>query len=181
MKAITPDTTVAALLEGWPELESELIAAAPAMANLRNPVLRKAVAESATLSRVAGLAGIEACDLVKRLRDVAGLPDGSQEIAAGAPEWAREDRVRFDIDADSMLSRGVHPIGTVRDSAMQLQSGDVLRLKSGFRPQPLIEAMQRAGLEVWCGESAPGRFVTLMTRPEGSSLGPLPSGCGPGC
>lgn len=179
MIAITPDTTVAALLESWPGLEEELLAAAPAMASLRNPVLRQAVAESATISRVAEVAGVEACDLVKRLREAAGLPDGSHEIAAGAPEWAREDRVRFDIDADSMLARGIHPIGTVRESALQLQPGDVLRLKSGFRPQPLLEAMQRAGLEVWCGEASPGRFVTLMTRREGG-LGPLPSNCG-GC
>jgi hypothetical protein len=181
MTTITPETTVAALLDSWPELESELLATAPVMGSLRNPVLRKAVAESATLARVAELAAIPAPDLVKRLRDAAGLRDSGTDarVLPAAPDWALESRVRFDIDADAMLATGVHPIGTVRNSAMELQAGDVLRLRSGFRPQPLIEAMQRAGLEVWCGEAAPGRFVTLMRRTTGGDLGPLPSSCGP--
>jgi hypothetical protein len=148
------------------------------LAGLRNPVLRQAVGNSTTLGRVAELTGIEPCDLVKRLRESAGLPDDSEEIATGAPVWARASRVRFSIDADSMLTRGIHPIGTVRESAIQLQPGDVLRLTSGFRPQPLIEAMQRAGLDVWCAETSPGHFVTLMTRTAGSTLGPLPGHCG---
>ena len=157
---IAPDTTVAALLAAYPGLENELVAAAPAMARLKNPVLRAAFAESATVAKIAEMAGLDACDLVKRLRSMAGLGD---EAVAGAPAWVDESRIRFDIDAGAMLEQGVHPIGRVRESAAQLGPGELLRLISPFRPDPLLEAMRRSGMEVWCGEVSPGRFATFMT------------------
>jgi hypothetical protein len=160
---IAPDTTVAALLAEFPDLEAELVAVSPAMAKLQNPVLRAAVAESATVAKVAEMSGIDACDLVKRLRTAAGLPETAGSSVSGAPEWVQEDRIRFDIDAGAMLEQGVHPIGKVRESATQLAPGELLRLVSPFRPEPLLEAMRRSGLEVWCGEIAPGRFATFMT------------------
>ena len=157
---IAPDTTVASLLAEYPALEEELIAVSPAMARLKNPVLRTAVAESATIAKIAEMASIDACMLVKRLRTAAGL---NEEAVAGAPSWVDETRIRFDIDAGAMLERGVHPIGKVRESAAQLGPGELLRLISPFRPDPLLEAMRRSGMEVWCGEVSPGRFATFMT------------------
>lgn len=158
---IAPDTTVAALLAEFPALEDELANVAPAMARLKNPVLRAAIAESATVAKVAEMGGVDACDLVKRLRSAAGLPD--QAGFPGAPGWINESRIRFDIDAGAMLEQGVHPIGRVRESAAQLAPGELLRLVSPFRPEPLLEAMRRAGMEVWCGEISPGRFATFIT------------------
>jgi hypothetical protein len=162
---IAPDTTVAALLAEYPSLEEHLVSAAPAMARLKNPVLRAAVAESATLAKVAEMGGIDACDLVKQLRAAAGVPEVTGWSVPGAPDWVDENRIRFDIDAGAMLESGIHPIGKVRDSAAQLGSGEVLRLVSPFRPDPLHEAMRRTGMEVWCGEVSPGRFATFM-RPQ---------------
>ena len=169
---IAPDTTVAALLSEFPNLEQELVSVAPVMARLKNPVLRAAVAESATVAKVAEMGGVEACDLVKRLRSIAGLPEDSGLAETGAPEWAREDRIRFEVDAGAMLEKGVHPIGEVRASAAQLGAGEVLRLVSPFRPEPLIEAMRRSGMEVWCAEVSPGRFATFLTPAEEIRLKP---------
>jgi hypothetical protein len=52
------------------------------------------------------------------------------------------------IDADAMLERGVHPIGKIREAMGALGPGKVVVLRSSFRPEPLIEAMRRAGAAV---------------------------------
>jgi hypothetical protein len=165
---INPETKVGALLEAYPGIEEQLIAMAPEFARLKNPVLRKTVARVATLEQAAKVGGIPVRDLVRRLREAVGQEAGEVAAAAAAPvngkppAWLREERVRFEIDADSMLKTGEHPIGKVRECVARLEAGEVVRLTSSFRPEPLLEVMRRGGNEVYSAETSPGRHVTYI-------------------
>ena len=166
---INPETKVGALLETYPGIEDQLIAWAPAFAKLKNPVLRKTVARVATLGQAAKIGGIPVRDLVRKLREAVGQEAGEVTAAEAPangkpPAWVREDRVRFQIDADSMLETGEHPIGKVRECVARLETGEMLRLTSSFRPEPLIEMMRRGALEVYSAEKSPGRHVTYILR-----------------
>jgi hypothetical protein len=169
---IHPQTKVGALLEAYPGVEEALIAAVPAFARLRNPILRRTVAKVATLEQAAKIGGIPVDDLVSRLRNTAGQ---SAEQATGgaavsiqdvatAPAWIREDRVRYEIDADAMLEHGVHPIGKVRECVAELEAGEIVRLTSSFRPEPLIDLFARGGQPVYSIQTTPGRHVTYIGR-----------------
>jgi hypothetical protein len=151
---IGPETTVGAMLEVYPELESVLVEMAPAFAKLRNPVVRRTVAKVATLEQAAKIGGISLQAMILRLRNVTGhsAPDlpvlqPSQE-ARDDSSWLTAYRVIEEIDADAMLERGVHPIGRIREAAGALGPGEVVVLRSSFRPQPLIETLRRAGVAV---------------------------------
>ena len=149
--AITPETTIGALLEAYPAVESVLIDMAPAFARLRNPVVRRTVAKVATLEQAAKIGGVSLQAMILRLRDVTG--QGGQDTpvvdarpdAAADSSWLVAGRVVEEIDADAMLERGVHPIGKVREAVAALAPGEVVVLRSSFRPQPLIELLRRAG------------------------------------
>lgn len=166
---ITPETKVGALLEAYPAVEDRLIEWVPAFARLKNPILRKTVAKVATLEQAARVGGVGVRELVRKLREATGQPD-LEILADGAPEdaappaWLREDRVCFEIDADAMLSGGVHPIGKVRQCAAELAPGEMVRLSSGFRPVPLIETMRRGGFAVYSAEIEPGKHTTYICR-----------------
>ena len=69
---ISPETTVGAMLDAYPELESVLVEMAPAFAKLRNPVVRRTVAKVATLEQAARIGGISLPALILRLRNVRG-------------------------------------------------------------------------------------------------------------
>lgn len=169
---ITPETKVGALLEAYPGIEDKLSAWVPAFAKLKNPVLRKTVTKVVTLDQAAQIAGIETRELVRRLLNEVGQPcggacghgDDEVYVAEETPAWVNEGRVRFEIDADSMLAMGVHPIGRVRESAAQLQPGELVCLTSGFRPVPLIDTMRKGGLAVYSEEISPGRHATYFAR-----------------
>lgn len=174
---ITPATKVGALLDAYPGVEEVLMRLAPAFAQLKNPVLRKAVAKTATLDQVANTSRINVRDLVLQLREAAGqggaepsaeaaaVPAGAdEEPNGGAPVWLHKERIRETIDATGMLARGVHPLGAVREAATALGAGEIVALTSGFRPQPLMDAMALAGLAVHSEESTPGSHVTYFCR-----------------
>jgi hypothetical protein len=149
-----------------------LISWVPAFARLRNPILRKTVAKVATLEQAARIGGVSVRDLVRKLREATGqpgleildAPGGSADAFAETPAWLKEGLVRFTIDADSMLEHGEHPIGKVRQSVAALAQGEIVRLTSSFRPEPLIDTMRRGGLAVYATESPPGRHVTYFSR-----------------
>jgi hypothetical protein len=169
---ITPATKVADLLQSWPELEEVLIAQAPAFRRLKNPVLRRTVARVATLEQAAGVGGVPVRELVATLRRAAGIeadaPDGgSPEGAAepqAPPEWLDPARVVETVDADALLDAGQVPLTLVNEKARALGPGEILRLDSGFRPVPLVEALGKQGCRSFVREAAPGRFETFVTR-----------------
>ena len=151
---IGPETTVGALLENYPEAEGVLIEMAPAFAKLRNPVIRRTVARIATLEQAAKIGGVSLQAMIRKLRDVTGqaTPDlpvpEPQQDGGGDASWLTTGRIVEELDADAMLERGVHPIGKIREVVGVLGPGEVVLLRSSFRPQPLIETLRRAGAVV---------------------------------
>ena len=179
--AITPATKVADLIESWPELEEVLIAQAPAFRRLRNPVLRRTVARVATLEQAAGVAGVPVRDLVAALRRAAGMEDapagetGTSVSGPGPgarPEWLENARVTEALDADALLEAGEVPLTRVNVRARALGPGEILRIDSGFRPVPLVEALGRQGYRSFVHEAAPGRFETFVAGWPGGEPGP---------
>lgn len=167
--AITPATRVAELLDSWPELEELLIAQAPAFRRLRNPVLRRTVARVATLEQAAGVGGVSVRELVAALRRAAGLDEGA-DLPAGkqaetppeSPAWLDPSRVVETIDADALLDRGEVPLPCVNAKARALAPAELLRVVSGFRPAPLLEALAKQGFHCFVRETTPGRFETFV-------------------
>ncbi len=159
---ITAETKLSAMLETYPAVSEALLSMVPPLALLQNPVLRQAVIETTTLEQAAQLAGLDVRDLVTKLRKAAGETDAPAD--PDAPAWLATGVVRLTIDAAAMLATGVHPIGKVRESAAALRPGEVVRLTSPFRPEPLIETMRRAGFAVYSAETAPGNHLTSIAR-----------------
>jgi hypothetical protein len=175
---ITPETKVAQLLEAYPELEQVLIDAAPAFSKLRNPVLRRTIARVTTLERAAAVANISVRDLVLRLREAAGLTDDDTDLSPdrattadddGPAPWVDPARVRWTVDADSLLESGQEPISEVLTRSNSLKRDDLGVIRSSFRPAPLIELLEKQ------------RFRTAVVRSGDSFatfIGLLPTGAG---
>jgi hypothetical protein len=164
---------VADLLDSWPELEETLVAQAPAFRRLKNPVLRRTVARVATLEQAAGVGGVAVRDLVAALRRAAGIEgDVAPGDAAGDPAsppespagWLDPARVAATLDADALLDAGQVPLGLVNEKANTLAPGEILRVDSGFRPVPLVEALAKQGFRTFVRQISPGRFETFVAR-----------------
>lgn len=172
---ITPATKVADLLESWPELEEVLVAQAPAFKRLRNPVLRRTVARVATLEQAAGVGGVPVRELVAALRRAAGLEaEDPLPVAAEAPgvaaeagpppPWLDPSRVVATLDADALIDAGQVPLPAVLERVRALSPGEILQIDSGFRPVPLLEALDRQGCETFVREVRAGRYETFARR-----------------
>ena len=103
------------------------------------------------------------------LRNVAGQSSPVLSVLQPRPaavddaSWLLSARVVEEVDADAMLERGVHPIGKIREAVSALEPGEVVVLRSGFRPQPLIETLRRAGAVVHSSQQG-ATYVTRFGR-----------------
>ena len=136
---ITPDVVVADLLAAWPELEDELIAAAPPFAKLRNPVLRRTIARVTTLRQAARVGGVALPDLITRLRTAAGqapIAVADEARASTRPAWLDAVTVVDRYDARADIEAGRHPVGPVLARVKSLGAGEAYELVTGFEPTP---------------------------------------------
>jgi Domain of unknown function (DUF1858) len=169
---ITPETKIAEMLEAYPQLEEILIRQSPHFKALKNPILRKTVAKVATLERASQMSGIPVRRLVATLRAAVGLPgepgaDLGPELEpaavdAVAPEWFDEGKVRATIDADDLLAKGEVPLPRINQAVATLPPGALLRVKSAFRPAPLLEALHTAGHRTYVTKAAFEAFHTYV-------------------
>ena len=176
---ITPETKIAELLDAYPQLEEVLIQQSPHFKALKNPILRKTVAKVATLEKASQMSGIPVRRLVATLREAAGLPgephasDLGPELEpaavdAVAPAWYDEGKVHATIDADDLLAKGEVPLPRINQAVTELPPGGLLRVKSAFRPAPLLEALHKAGHRTYVTKAAPDAFHTYVC-PKGSA------------
>lgn len=155
---ITPQTKVGALLDAHPELADRLAEHLPAFAKLKNPVLRKTVAQVATLEQAARVAGVPLSGLLAFLRAQLGQeapgpwdPGAPADISAPPPGWVDPSKVVLSVDAAELLAQGVHPLVRVREALARCGQGGIVEVRSAFEPAPLLDTMRAEGMAAWCG------------------------------
>jgi hypothetical protein len=117
---ITPQTTVAELLDTYPGLDDVLVEMAPPFAKLRNPVPRRTIARVTSLEKAASVANLPLRELISALRRAVGQPaDDEGTVHAenppedsddGPADWVDAARVVWTLDADELLNAGEQPI-----------------------------------------------------------------------
>lgn len=164
---ITPQTRVGPMLDAHPELEAVLLSLSPAFAKLKNPVLRRTVAKLATLETAAGMAGLNPRELVAALRRALGqsveeAPEAGALPTGPAPAWVQEGSIRTTLEADALLAKGQSPLSAALEAARLLQAGELLLVAVAFRPQPLIETLEKQGYRTHLQEVDAGGFALLV-------------------
>lgn len=152
---ITPNTKVAELLRDYPGLEEILLRFSPSFAALKNPVLRRTVAQVTSLQQAAKVGNVPIVEMVNSLREAAGLsslqdnfcPDAeSGEIPASPRPPATP--VTFTLDVRPIIAAGDHPKEAVLEGAGRLEPGQCMELVAPFPPIPLIQLLQKRGYKI---------------------------------
>ncbi|PKO95813.1 MAG: hypothetical protein CVU12_08265 [Bacteroidetes bacterium HGW-Bacteroidetes-7] len=157
MRPITFQTKVYELLEDYPQLEDILTEISPAFAKLKNPILRRTIARVTTIQQAAAVAGIEAGEVVRRLRIAAGLSDSDAGVnnTTGAaleseqPDWFLPEKVIVRYDAVKTLDAGDVPMAEILRLSNSLQEGQIFEFSSPFLPTPILDMLSAKGFKIW--------------------------------
>ncbi len=155
MTPIIPSMKVGKLLEAFPELEETLIGLSPQFKKLRNPVLRRTVANIVTLQQAAATGGIPVDELVNALRKKTGQSElnlgGASETSFSQPrpDWMNQNRSVTQLDATETIQSSGVPLGEVMSAARTINSGEVLELIAPLYPAPIVDKLTEEGFKYW--------------------------------
>ncbi len=169
---IHPEMRVSEVLSRYPQLLDELIAASPAFAKLRNPLLRRTMPRLVSVAQAARIGGLEPDALLERLNRALGIdnppaPAATQpaetRIGTPAPAWL-EAPVGFQLDVRPILAAGGEPFQNIMQAAAEVLVGQRLLLEAPFEPLPLYKVMEKKGFAAWCEQLAPQHFRVHFYR-----------------
>jgi hypothetical protein len=166
---ITPDITIADLLNEYPQLEDVFIEIAPVFSKLKNPILRKTIAKVTTLKQASVVGNVHIGGMIHKLRTSIGqnasiLKNIQQNENENAPSWIENFSVKFEYDATIDLNNGIHPIAKVTKEVETLANKEVYILITPFIPAPLIDLLRNKGFSTHTSEKSDGIFSTYIAR-----------------
>jgi len=167
MKEITLETKIADLLNDYEGMKDILIKINPKFKKLNNPVLRRTLAKIAGVKQAAVVGGMDPVDLLNQLREAVGqvpvdvtTPEG--EVAAEeAPQWILQ-AVKQTLNANKILDEERNPLAELHKALKAIDEGEVITVEADFQPEPLMDAMLKAGHEVFARETAEDHFITYI-------------------
>lgn len=133
------------------------VRAAPQLAKLRNPAMRRVMARLVTIEHVARMAGVSCEALLDDLNSSLGIVPGASPPAATSqsgegtagrmPHAAARptDATEVMLDVRDDLRAGREPFSTIMAAVANLATGDVLHLRAIFEPLPLYAVLEKRG------------------------------------
>jgi hypothetical protein len=171
---ITGKTRLFELLEKYPQLEDQIIQAAPAFKNLKNPVLRKTVGRLASIEKVAQIGELDTFSFVNLLRKLVGQAEITPGIQpestipevkhdTGDPDWIQGDP-KFIVDGTALLAKGDVPLHVINEHLEKLSPGGYILLLTNFEPQPMIDAVKKQNRKYFhkCDPNDPTQHLTYF-------------------
>jgi len=167
-REITLDTKIADLLNGYEGMKDILIEINPKFKKLNNPILRRTLAKVATVKQASIVGGMRPLELLNRLREAVGQPlvgvdevEEREEEGQKAPEWIEQTPKEI-LDANRLLDKDKNPLAEANRALKRLKKGDILLIKSDFKPEPLIDEFLKRGYRVYSSKMDRELFNTYI-------------------
>ena len=112
---------------------------------------------------------MEPNELLKKLKEALGEEfvaqdtNTQEELNLEANKKLAEIEPKEIIDANELLDNDKNPLAEAKKVLKSLNSGEVIAIKSDFKPEPLIEEFVKDGYKVYCKEED-SNFLTYIQK-----------------
>jgi hypothetical protein len=168
---ITPSTKVNDLLGAFPQLEEVLINIAPPFKKLKNPFLRKTVANVATIKHISSVGGVSLNRLINELRMAVGqsaIKDSYEDESyfSNQPDWFSADKVIVSINEEELKETDKMTLAVILQEAKDVKKGQIIELVTTFLPAPGIDILKSKGYSAWTLKAEGGLIKSYFLKNE---------------
>ena len=153
MKTINANTKISKIINEDPAALEAIISISPKFNKLRNPLLRKLIASRTSIATASVIGACKVNDFYEKLKPLGFEIDETvivnKKTRKSRPEFmeniSRGDLVEMDVRA--MLDSGKDPFQIILEKLNSLKEKQVLKLINSFEPTPLIEILEKKGIQ----------------------------------
>jgi uncharacterized protein (DUF2249 family) len=170
---INVNTKIGSLIKFDSRVIDAIVSINPKFEKLRNPVLRKFIANRTTIQQASRIANCKPEDFFARLKPlgfeteevlpIETIPDN--EFPAFVKDIAPENIISFDVRP--ILSSNADPLQDILAKVRSLLPGQVLKIINTFEPTPLISLLHRQGFESFVNMIDYNLIETYFYKKEG--------------
>lgn len=170
MTTLHEHTKLGAILRESPGALDAIVSLSPHFEKLRNPVLRKLMANRTSIAMAAKLGGCQPEDFYKVLAPLGFAVDMRAQQPASAVEPVPEFIKQLDtlevkeLDVRPVIDAGNDPLRLILDHISSLPAGAVLKIINHFEPTPLIQLLGKKGIKTYADPAFGNRVDTYCYK-----------------
>ncbi len=173
MITINANTKIGQLLKAHPDAMEAIISIDSAFNKLRNPILRRVLANRTSISMASKIAGCRVEDFFVKLAplgfeiDGATLPvvEDKKELPAFITSLTKNQII--DLDVRELLASGKDPLSLILDKVKSVRVGEALKVINTFEPVPLIKMLEKKGFDIYIDTISDNLIETYFYKKSG--------------
>jgi uncharacterized protein (DUF2249 family) len=166
---IDKNTKIGKILRHNPEALESIISINPIFNKLRNPVLRKLMANRTSIAMAAKVGSRVPADFFDVLRPLGFTSENGETFKE---EIHKADTVPFDInsfkvipmDVRPILAGGEDPLNQILAKIKKLNTGEVLKVINTFEPTPLVSLLAKRGYDSYVNKITNNYVETFFCK-----------------
>jgi len=177
---IDANTKIGALLKQHPQALEAIVGINPAFEKLRNPILRRLMANRTSIAMAAKIGGCRIADFYQKLQPL-GFKIREEETEAEQKKQLPLFMQRLQksqvvaLDVRNQIASGNDPLQLILQHIQTLQPSQVLKIINTFEPVPLMKLLAKKGFESYADEVAPQLIETYFYQKEKETFSETPT------
>jgi len=166
---INKNTKIGKILKANPEALEHIIAINPIFEKLRNPILRKLMANRTSIAMAAKVGNIVPEDFFNALKplgfefkNTVGKSDYTQP--KNDTPFDLKDQHVISMDVRPILAKGKDPLHDILTKVKELKTGEILKIINTFEPTPLIKMLEKQGFQSYVKQFTSSYIETYFRK-----------------
>ena len=167
---INANTKIASILKQNAAALNAIIGISQKFEKLRNPLLRKVMADRTSLAMASKLGGCSVEDFYRTLEPLGfkidrqtKLIDDEKEMTPGFVTLLKKEQLT-ELDVRAVIASGNDTLQMILEQTKQIRAGQVLKIINTFEPTPLILILKKKGFETYTDKINDEHFETYFHK-----------------
>lgn len=171
MEKIDVNSKIGKIIKANPDALEAIVSIDPKLEKLRNPVLRKILANRTSIAMASKMVGHSVEEFFAKLKPLgfevndamATIETEQKDIPTFVAELSKEHIINFDVR--ELLTSGQDPLSLILEKVKTVQAGQALKIINTFEPIPLVKMLEKKGFLIYIDKVADDFVETYFYKP----------------
>ena len=171
MEKIDVNSKIGKIIKLNPDALEAIVSINPKLEKLRNPVLRKILANRTSIAMACKMVGHTTEEFFAKLRPLGFEIDGEaapaeiehHDVPAFVAQVTKDQIIDFDVR--ELLTSGQDPLSAILEKTKSLKAGQALKIINTFEPVPLVKMLEKKGFIIHIDKISDDLIETYFYKP----------------